>query len=569
MLGTWGLYQVGDLRGHRGLYGRLFQERDHLRETLRTGRAGERLIPAGVMGWAHPWFEKDQGVAGGVDIALFEGHKTAAAASAAGYERLMLLHRMNACRQPEAMWNGEGDPVGVHLWRDADGLVLFDFRTNARMVAADFKYPCNGGPPPGEQVRAVHELGLRPDYDLGSWHEPGGEIPFRNDNMHAWMPHDGQHWIRYTKNTKALVWLGDDPLARDDLILSAELFHLMFHEFAHHKETWSDGVSLRQHELHAEQHPNQGDYIGRDSAWGIDSMCAGYSVASPEWRELNRPWFNRVARLFQRIAMPNGLLQRKGHPTLIGHDRYDAAQTYQCLFLLHAMRTMNESVFRGVDEGRRRRLDELLVRSLDYLYWKPVWGRVRSGWQPPGAEAPVFDYGPRWSFAVGLKDGWKEPPFCDEARWGPDYLPEEGLWGGVEDYHCWWALEYGMLATDGSRGSGLENRYLRRVLDCWIRPGGYDDLVRRLFADTGDLSSDNSGNWIGLVGRLQALGITTERELRRQQLGGGDFFVDPEAVAGPEPRYFEREEAVDDEEEEGDGRDGRRYRKDRGSRRDR
>lgn len=507
VLATWEQFEKGPLRGAQGLRVQLASERDLLRNALHSGKSNHYLIPASVMGWAHPWFHKDQGVAGGVDILTFEGHRTAAAASTAGYERLLLLHRMNACRQPEAAWNAEGEPVGYHQWLDGEGRVPFDYRTNARMAPTIFRLPMKGGPPASKQVQVVHARELRPPYDQGTPHRPNGEVPFRDDVLLAWLPHDGQHMIRYTKNTKAIVWLGNDSLARDDLVQSGEVFHLMFHEGPHIAESWSAGVTLSVFEAQAAERPHQGAYIGRDAAWGIDAMCAAYSVASPEWRARNFEWFRRVARLFETIAMPNGLLQRKDHPTLIGHDRYDAAQTYQCLFLLHAMRAMNVSVFEGIDDELRPMLEDLLRRSLDYLYWKPIWACFPSSYQPADASEPLLECGPRWSFAVGLKDGGKEPPFCDEERWGEAYMPEDGLYGGTENFHCWWALEYGMLASEETDGTGLNNRYLRRTLDSWIRPGDYPDLVRRLFVDTRDASSDNSGNWAGFVGRLQSLGV--------------------------------------------------------------
>ena len=140
----------------------------------------------------------------------------------------------------------------------------------------------------------MHRLGLRPVYDQGSPHESAGEYPNSNDNLVAWAGHDGQHMVRYTKNTKALVWLGNDALAKDDLLLSAELFHLMFHES---EGPTSTGVTLRAYERHAAAFPNQGAWLGRDHAWGIDVMCAAYATQDQAWRAAHLPWFERLATM--------------------------------------------------------------------------------------------------------------------------------------------------------------------------------------------------------------------------------------------------------------------------------
>jgi len=495
LLSHWEAYQRVGERGHRALRSRLGSRLEVVRRSLRLGRAEGGLMAGSVMGWAHPLGAPVQGMTGGSGIQAFEGHRAAAAASARGVEAIMLEHRMNVSRQAEAQWNHLGQPVGVQLWLDAEGRVPFDFRTHGRVVPPDMSLPSQNGPRASRHVREVHLTGRRPPYDQGSPHLPKGSLPSRGDALLSWMPHDGQHLVRYTKNTKALVWLAADSMARDDLLLSAELFHLMFHGEEHVPASWSPGITLAQHERQVLARPHQGLPLGRDQAWGIDAMSAAYSVADPAWRALHRDWFTRVSNLFLDAAMPNGLVQRIRIQKIMG-ARYDATQAFECLFLLHAERCMIESVLRGTDDELRQRLEAQILQVLDYLYWGPVFDC-----QPARGGGTLC--GPRWHFAVAPDGG---VPYSDSEHWGENYLPADGLDGGVETSYAWAALEYGALISESSAGSGLGNLYLRRARATWTHPKTWDDLLTEMFAQASRDSNDNSGNWAGFVGRLQVLG---------------------------------------------------------------
>jgi hypothetical protein len=505
VLASWEPFRQGELRGAGALRGHLQDELERLRGHLERGAPDGNLLGP-LLGWAQPWFYAHEGAAGGVGIVFFEGQRCAAGASAAGYERILLEHRMNASRQAEAQWNAAGDPLGYHGWLGADGKIPFDFRTNGRMVPPAFKLPCFGGPPASGQVNAVHERGLRPPYDLGAPQRGGGRLAGAEESLFNWRPHDGQHFIRYTKNPKALVWLGNDPLARDDVMHSAALFHLQFHESEHRQEPWSGGVTLLQFEKLAATHPRQGLPIDRDQAWGIDVQCAAYSIADPDWRARERAWFERVADLFVAGAMPNGLVSRRYHPQITG-GRFDGCQTFEVLFLLHAQRCLAESVLRGTDDARAARLDTLHLAALDYLFWRPIYAKlVEPRKDATDKTPPRVEAGPHYRFAVALHDDYVEPPFSDEERWGRAYVPPEGLDLPLEVVYIWAPLEYGMLISTADRGLGLENRYLTRALQCGDAPGSWGKLVGGMFEKAARSSDDNSGNWAGFVGRLQALG---------------------------------------------------------------
>jgi len=457
-----------------------------LRDGVTTGAARGYYVYGTAMGWAHPWWVKEQGSPGGEGIATCEGYVSVASASRENFDYLTLLHRMNVCRQPQAAYDQSGDPVGYQAWIGADGRVPFDFRLNGGVLIPQFLLPCMRGPAASEQVREVVRRGLRPPYDLGDPYEPDGTWPSRDDCLLAWWPHDDQHYIRYTKQPKALVWLANDSMAKDDLVLAAEMYHLARHESPHVQASWSVGRTLRVFESLAQAHPHQGLPLGREDAWGIDAMCAAYSVAGEEWRAKNRPWFDRMSQLMLDGAMTTGIVQRMINIQLLGHTKYVATQTFESLFLIHAMRCMNESVFRGVDDEKRGALEQLAVRGIDYMFFGPPWARLPSSWQPYPAKPTLFRQGPRQAIAVALNDDYETAPFCEQS---PEYLPPDGLGLGVEWYHPWAALSYAQEITDATAGSGLANRYLKRAIEC--------------------------GNWIGFLGKLQSLLRSARAEAAR------------------------------------------------------
>jgi hypothetical protein len=92
-------------------------------------------------------------------------------------------------------------------------------------------------------------------------------------------------------------------------------------------------------------------------------------------------------------------------------------------------------------------------------------------------------------------------------RWGPNYLPPDGLGQGVEIWTVWPTLQYLSDWTDGRDGSGKNNKWLKRALDCWTTHATYAALLDSFHESAQDASSDNAQNWIGLAGVLQNLGV--------------------------------------------------------------
>ena len=497
-------------------YGNTGKQGIRARETARM-RAYARAIETGephgwytrgrAMGWARPWFVPGEGGPGGEGISLIEGHYAVAGASRAAYLRLELVHQMNASRQSEAVWDRFGEAVGVERWLDDKGVIPFDFRTHGLVRIPCFTLPYQWGAPVSEQVRAVHERGLRPGYDQGNWHERNGQPKSSEDNLLYWWPHDDQHWVRWTKQAKALAWLGNDALAKDDLCLSAELFRLMFHENPHTEASWSKGITLRVHQKRVRAHPHQGTSLGREHAWGIDAACAAYALSDDAFRRRFRPWFHAISQLFLDAELPNGLLMRNVNRMLEPQQRWVMQQSFESMFLTHAMRCINETVLRGVDDARRVELEALVLRGIETLYFSPLFQRIPNNWQPDPANPTIFVQGPRQVMAVSRNDDYATPPFSDASVYGPHYQPEGGYLGNVEYFHCAWALDYAARLAPPDQAE----RFRHRILDCGVPDASYAERYVGWQKQAPDDSYDNSSNWVEFAGWLQRSGLAKGR----------------------------------------------------------
>lgn len=503
LVGSLDFVSYGGTSGKGALRRRARAELARLRGLLEKGEPGDYPAVSGAMGWAHPWFVHHEAGYGGEDVVVLEGQRAIAGASQAEVVRLGLLARMNACRMPVAMWNARGEPAGFEAWRNEKGGLDFDFRTHGRGVPPCFRLPCRGGPPASEQVREVVRRGLRPAWDRSSAWRADGSLPSDSSDLLAWVPHDGAHLVRWTKNLKALVWLANDPLAKDDLWLEAERFHMYFHEGpTPNPPDWL--VALSEFERLVAAHPGKGAPLNRDHAWGIDAFAAFWSMADDEWRARYRAWAERVADLLVRAATPCGIISRSGSGPLFGGTPYEGSHAFQSELLTIALRSLAESVFRGVDEGRRAALEDVLVRATEYLFFDAPFVRERESWSSP--EDPVWTQGPIWGFAVGFRDDWETPPFCDTTRWGPNYLPPDGVRHGVETFYGWALLAYAADATQASAGAGLKNRYLRRGLDYGHPKRSWKELWREMVRNASQPEYDPTPNATGYLARLQLFG---------------------------------------------------------------
>jgi hypothetical protein len=554
ILAGWDFYRRDGTRGPAGARAADGNALSVLAGLLREGNAGADSVAGEVMGWAHPWFGKYQGVTGGFAVDTIGGARVAGTASQDGYRRLELLHRMNTCRQPQALYDWRGEPVGFHQWVTPKGRVSLRYRSNVLGSPPSQRLPCRRGPQASVQAQTAILTDRRPAYDLGTASRTDGKIHDDPRNLLAWMPHDGQHLARYTKFAQALAWLGNDALAKDDLILCAELYRLMVHDGLspqpaadvkvpkpvdgaqegdeEEPPTAREGLKrvppaarelaakaqkeremreakraerlaarpvpppLALHELEslAAERRHGGAQVGRELAWGLDAMCAAYSLADPAWRRRATPWFQRMAAVLPRLATPAGIIQRQVSGKFFSSKEHAGAQSFEALLLVHGLRCLDASVFEEVAPNRSKLLRELALRAIDYLFFGPPWQQAKSGGQR----------GPARAFAVAPADARRDPYAAGEGGTDREF-PPDGVAPQVEVLYGWEALAWAASLTDPDQGPGPRNRFLVRALAYGKGADDLQALEAALARRAGAPSRDDSGNWAGFLGYLQAL----------------------------------------------------------------
>jgi hypothetical protein len=262
---------------------------------------------------------------------------------------------------------------------------------------------------PTFQVDYVTAAGLEPDYESA---------------LLGFNPIDEAHLIRYTHNAKVLVWLGNDALAKDDLLAQAEGFRFAFHMYP--QDTWGaiQPTGLLALRNYVDAHPGWGFTYGRGEAWGLDVVCAAYSTQPPPWREQVFPWFGLVANLIEDGQSDcTDIIQAT--PMDVFGGQYRNRQSIEAAITENALISMRRSVFDDVDAARSQQVNGILARSLYAMISPLVWS--------------VSDHGPWAMIAVGDAD-MSHPPYC--SFWPPD-----GNYGYADHYQTWSSFAYGYEIT--------------------------------------------------------------------------------------------------------------------------
>lgn len=372
------------------------------------GRAGIYPMYSQRLGWAHPWGVQYGGMTGGDEIYIFDGLRTAAATSRAGYRLAQLLMRAYVDRQPTALYARSGRPTRVEdvLWTGDGG----PYTTSTFFIVPKSGDPFGFEDAPTFQTEAVQAQGLDP------WWE---------EELASYMPIDFQHYIRYTRNLKILAWLGNDSLAKAELEAAAEVFHLSFHQYPYSQWGYVESNGLLHRIQRAVVDPHDGLPIGRGEAWGLDVAAAAYSVGDDGFRERARPWLELVVRTFElgQSDCTGNLMALHIGKALGG--RFLIRRANECAYLESALRAVNESVFRGPHPGLSEAVDTMIARSVRSGLMPPFWNESEgASWLTVGVS------GPDWTF----------PEFCGEV---PDSAYDEGL---VQE-HLWTGIAYAYEIT--------------------------------------------------------------------------------------------------------------------------
>jgi len=208
--------------------------------------------------------------------------------------------------------------------------------------------------------------------------------------------HDYQHFIRYTRAPKVLVWLANDSLAADDLRMQAENFHLSYHQHANTSSGQHQSSGMRGALETVAALPGAGFAFGRGESWGFDCALAAYALGDDAWRARKLPWFRLLGRLVaDGQGACTGFLQAQV-VAQFAQGRYRGRQAIEESIAQNMLQGLRQTVFRDFDHPRsdlvRGVLERSLHASVSDMAWFPgetaPW--VRTGIGPADPSAPVW-----------------------------------------------------------------------------------------------------------------------------------------------------------------------------------
>lgn len=330
---------------------------------IETGTSGNYPILVDRMGWAQPWGTDYGGMTGGDEIDVFAGVETAATASRAGYRLAQLQQRCYVDRQPQALYDREGNYTSVEDVLVTEGFgapyanVWFNGKVNNSVDTFGF------ADVPTFQADYVASSNLTADY---------------SDTLKGYQSIDHQHYIRYTRNLKTLTWLGGDALARELLVAAGESFRLGFHEHNNTAYGHVQPTGLRTIQNAISAAPGVGIPFGRGQAWGMDAAIAAYAVGSPELRANRLNWLRLVSDAVQQGQSTCTGNIMSMHITKLFNGAWRSRQAMEESFIENMLRSMDTTVFRGIEPERAASLQQVLLASvrstIDGRFWNETAG---------------------------------------------------------------------------------------------------------------------------------------------------------------------------------------------------
>jgi hypothetical protein len=350
----------------------LYNEAAHLRERLLNGtNDGNYPIASSVLGWGHPYGVSYGGMTSGNEIFCWDGIATAASGSIHGMQMYRALHRMHTDRQPNAIYDLDGEPTSVERWLTENG-------TQDYVPFYHYVVPMLGGsyPDPFGYFNAPH---FQSNHVAAAALQPGYEITHL-----AFDPHDWQHLIRYSRSAKVLAWLGNDSVAKDDLRMQAEMFHLTYHSYRNDQYGGTASGGLRSQQLFVAVNPGKGSFFGRGEAWGVDAAVAAYSLGTFAWRGAKYDWLTQITQmLLDQQGTCNGFLQAQVSNKAV-NGLYRARQQIEQSITENTLQGLRESVFKGFDAGHSDMTRDVLIESLYAFVGDMAWSPGHGPWRYTG-----------------------------------------------------------------------------------------------------------------------------------------------------------------------------------------
>lgn len=395
--------------GQSNMLGRLSWEFGVTKGHLENGTFTQYPYNAPDLGWAHPWGIDYGGMTGGTEIHLYDGLTTAEAASRMGYRHFELIHRMYCDRQPQVLFNKNGNHASVDEWIVQGANFPFVPMVFFQGIIAGTN-PFGYTNTPAYQRTHVTTNGLQPSYEA---------------QLLSFAPIDYQHYTRFTRAPKVLAWLGNDALAKDDLRMAAEIFRFGYHQYFTSSNGGTVVTQLKTAMQYVAQHPHRGFAFGRGEAWGVDSAIAAYSLGDDAWRARWIPWFKVVAdTIVTGQDTCNGMIQSVvNNKLLLG--QFHGRQSIEQAITENMLWSLRESVFRDLDQPRAAALGDSIAASCEAMIGPMAWAT--------NLNAP-------WShLAVGPLDG-NLPPYCGS-------VPAGGAGNGGDPFQTPSSFAYGYELT--------------------------------------------------------------------------------------------------------------------------
>ncbi len=388
---------------------------DWIRDHLVNGTGdGTYPIVVGNLGWSHPYGVAYGGMTGGSEIHISDGIESAESASTHGLVAVRATHRMQTDRQRTALYDLDGEPTAVEEWvlNGPNGpYVPFEHYVLPNLALSD---PFGVSSAPQFQIQYVEGTGREPAYYA---------------TYMSYDPYDYQHFVRYTRSAKVLAWLSNDSLAKDDLRMQAETFHLSYHTYANNSGGGAQANGMKAAMDFVSAVPGVGLPFGRGEAWGFDCAAAAFSSADVAWRAKTRPWFEDLAELVSDgQGACNGFLQATVTPKFFS-GMYRGRQEIEQAISENMLQGVRESVFRGNDAARSDLVRDVLADSLYAFVSSMAW--------PSGQSAPAS------LTAVGPLDPTLGV-WCSFSK-----MPSGG-WTGLENYQNWSSFAYAYEITGDS-----------------------------------------------------------------------------------------------------------------------
>jgi hypothetical protein len=284
-------------------------------------------------------------------------------------------------------------------------------------------------------------------------------------------PIDEAHLVRYLHDTLALVWLGNDMIAKDDLRMQAEGFRFAYHMYPQDQWGGIQPTGMLHARNYVDAYPGWGFAYGRGEGWGLNAVCAAYSTQDDDWRAKTKHWFGLLADLVRDgQSTCTGIIQATSLNNVF-NAQYRCRQSIEEAITENALVGMRESVFAGDDPARVTQVNSVLEKSLYAMIGPMVWV---DAWN-----------GPQAMMAVGPFDS-SLPPFCT-------WVPPDGSYGYPDHYQIWNSFAYAYAIT-----------FDQAFLDKATQAAGGGDLLQDLMQNALDPINTNIWNQAVLLALMQS-----------------------------------------------------------------